>query len=89
MNDEAGDFLPELQLYNLLSPVVLEVIQLLLFVLALIVLVSLVITLGDLILLCREEYKKFPPRPTRKSQTQTGRDTRIVRPHFTRFGKWK
>ena len=91
MNDHttASEYLPEFPLHGLFQPAVLEVVQLLLFILALIVLFCLAAALFDLILLCREEYKKLPQRPTTKCQTQSSMRTRIVWSQFARFGKWK
>ena len=91
MNDNttASEYLPEFQLHGLFQPAVLEVVQLLLFILALIVLFCLAAALFDLILLCREESKNLPQRPTPKSQTKSGRRTGFVRLQFARFGKWK
>jgi hypothetical protein len=91
MNDNptASEYLPEFPLQGLFQPAVLEVVQLLLFIFALIVLFCLVAALFDLILLCREELKKSPQRPTTKGQTQSGMRTRIVWLHVARFGKWK
>ena len=84
MNDEGLRMLPE-QLSGLFLPMVFEIVQMLLWVLALIALLSLIVVLVDLILLCREMYKKPPPRPTAKSFAATDRCADVARPEVARL----
>ncbi len=59
-------------------PMVFEIVQMLLWVLVLIALLSLIVVLIDLFLLCREMYKKPLPHPTTKSPATTNRDAALV-----------